>query len=221
MLVQHVVPAHLAARQYVVLAAVDQIQRDTRRLHHRRTRPTQVVWSPGAIPAAGQHRAFFAALALHYSDIRNGHHRPHICLLYNLHQADILYACTVLLVDAMKIRVVKMRSAGVAVERRMLNDRYTVKHHGLLVIMDVTDQGLRRPVKVARLAQPGRPGPYMELFDPHIVWANEGKFTLAGFERTTNAEGQVTEFAQSWLCALDLALAEPAIDAVGGRPARS
>jgi len=48
-----------------------------------------------------------------------------------------------------------MRAAGVAVERHMLNDRYTVKHHGLLVIMDVTDQGLRRPVKVAR----GRPGP--------------------------------------------------------------
>jgi hypothetical protein len=43
----------------------------------------------------------------------------------------------------MKIRVVKMRAAGVAVERRMLNDRYTVKHYGMLVIMDVTDQGLR------------------------------------------------------------------------------
>ena len=84
----------------------------------------------------------------------------------------------------------------------MLNDRYTVKHYGMLVIMDVTDQGLRRPVKVARLTQAGTPGPYMELLDPHIVWASEGKFTLAGFERTTNAEGQVVEFAQSWLCAL-------------------
>lgn len=121
----------------------------------------------------------------------------------------------------MKIRVVKMRAAGVAVERRMLNDRYTVKHHGLLVIMDVTDQGLRRPVKVARLTQPGRPGPYMELLDPHIVWANEGKFTLAGFERTTNAEGKVVEFAQSWLCALDLALPEPEADTRNVRPMRS
>lgn len=112
----------------------------------------------------------------------------------------------------MKIRMVKMRSGGAAVERRMLNDRYTVKHHGLLVIMDVTDQGLRRPVKVARLTQPGRPGPCMELLDPHIVWANEGKFTLTGFERTTNAEGKVVEFAQSWLCALDLNLPEPEAD---------
>ena len=125
------------------------------------------------------------------------------------------------LVGDMKIRVVKMRSGGVAVERRMLNDRYTVKHYGMLVIMDVTDQGLRRPVKVARLTQPGRPGPFMELLDPHIVWANDGKFTLAGFERTTNAEGNVVEFAQSWLCALALALPEAAIDAVSIRPMRS
>lgn len=121
----------------------------------------------------------------------------------------------------MKIRVVKMRSAGVAVERRMLNDRYTVKHYGMLVIMDVTDQGLRRPVKVARLTQPGRPGPYMELLDPHIVWANDGKFTLAGFERTTNAEGHVVEFAQSWLCAVDLAMPEPETDTRNVRPMRS
>ena len=125
------------------------------------------------------------------------------------------------MVGAMNIKVVKMRSAGVAVERRMLNDRYTVKHYGMLVIMDVTDQGLRRPVKVARLSQTGRPGPYLELLDPHIVWANDGKFTLAGFERTTNPEGKVVEFAQSWLCAMDLALPESAIDATSGRPVRS
>ncbi len=32
-----------------------------------------------------------------------------------------------------------MRKAGVAVDRRMLSDRYTVKHSGCLIIMDVTD----------------------------------------------------------------------------------
>ena len=138
-----------------------------------------------------------------------------------MHQFVILYVYTVFVVDTMKIRVVKMRTAGVAVERRMLNDRYTVKHYGMLVIMDVTDQGLRRPVKVARLTQRGRPEPYMELLDPHIVWASEGKFTLAGFERTTNAEGKVVEFAQSWLCALDPALAEPEADTRKVRPMRS
>lgn len=39
----------------------------------------------------------------------------------------------------MKVRVVKMRKAGVAVERRMLYSPYTIKHDGWLVIMDVTD----------------------------------------------------------------------------------
>lgn len=121
----------------------------------------------------------------------------------------------------MKIRVVKMRSAGVAVERRMLSDRYTIKYQGMLVIMDVTDQGLRRPVKVARLMQPSRPGPYMELLDPHIVWANDGKFTLAGFERATNSEGKTVEFAQSWLCALDLDLPAPEVDTRNVRPMQS
>lgn len=40
----------------------------------------------------------------------------------------------------MEVRVVMMRKAGVAVERRMLSDRYTVKYSGCLVMMDVTDQ---------------------------------------------------------------------------------
>ena len=205
----------------MVMATVDQLQRNSLRLHHRRSRAAQVVRRPCAVLAAGQRYGAVAVLELQRLALRNAHHGPYICLLYNSHQFDILYVYTVLLVGAMKIRVVKMRSAGVAVERRMLNDRYTVKHHGLLVIMDVTDQGLRRPVKVARLTQPGRPGPYLELLDPHIVWANDGKFTLAGFERTTNAEGKVVEFAQSWLCALDLSLPEAAIDAVSIRPMRS
>ena len=120
----------------------------------------------------------------------------------------------------MKVRVVLMRKAGVAVERRMLSDRYTVKYSGCLVIMDVTDQGLRRPVKVARLTRPDRPGPGLELLDPHIVWANDGKFTLAGFERVTNGEGQAVEFAQSWLCALDFELPEQEVEARNVRPMR-
>ena len=120
----------------------------------------------------------------------------------------------------MKVRMVKMRKAGVAVERRMLSDRYTVKHDGWLVIMDVTDQGLRRPVKVARLTHPGRPGASMELLDPHIVWASEGKFTLAGFERTKNEAGQTVEFAQSWLCALDFRPPEDLDESRNVRPMR-
>ena len=214
-------PAHLAAGQHMVLAAVDQLQRNTQRLHHRRTSAAQVVRRLRAIFAAGRARA--SSLRWSFNGSRYATPITIRTFVYCTTRLSSIYCMYVqyYLVGAMKIRVVKMRSAGVAVERRMLNDRYTVKHCGMLVIMDVSDQGLRRPVKVARLTQPGRPGPYMELLDPHIVWANDGKFTLAGFERTTNAEGQVIEFAQSWLCALDLALPEPAIDTVGGRSMRS
>ena len=42
-----------------------------------------------------------------------------------------------------------------------------------------------------------------ELTDVHIVWASEGRFTLSGFERHRNPEGQTVDYAQSWLCTLD------------------
>jgi hypothetical protein len=71
----------------------------------------------------------------------------------------------------------------------------------MLVIMDVSDQGLRRPAKVARLLQ-GAAIRY-ELTDVHIVWCNEGRFTLTGFERNGNGDGKPVDFAQSWLCSLD------------------
>jgi hypothetical protein len=101
-----------------------------------------------------------------------------------------------------------MRRAGVEVPRKMLRDRYTVTYPGNLAIMDVTDQGLRRPVKVARLRVETRKD-VMELMDPHIIWANEAKFVLAGFERVTNAAGERVDFAQSWLCELDM---RPSVD---------
>jgi hypothetical protein len=39
----------------------------------------------------------------------------------------------------------------------------------------------------------------MVLFEPHIVWMSESRFTLQGFERDLQ-EGKVVEYAQSWLC---------------------
>lgn len=99
----------------------------------------------------------------------------------------------------MQVKVVKMRKQGVELPRRTARDG--IFHRGHLVILDVTDQGLRRPSKVARLIQSDIVR--YELSDVHIVWANEGRFTLAGFERERNAEGQQVDFAQSWLCTLD------------------
>ena len=106
----------------------------------------------------------------------------------------------------MKIRMVMMRKLGVEIPRRMLSDRFTVVHRGMLTIMNVTDQGLRRPVKVARM-QHGARSDY-ELIDPHILWASEGRFTLSGFERVTNDAGELVDYAQFWLCTLDTEVEE-------------
>jgi len=101
----------------------------------------------------------------------------------------------------MRIKLVKLRHHGIEVDRRII--REATGHRGLLVILDVTDQGLRRPAKVARLMQDD--SIRAELCDVRIVWANEGRMTLTGFERQRNKAGQTVEYAQSWLCMLDLA----------------
>ena len=99
----------------------------------------------------------------------------------------------------MQVRIVKMREKGVEHDRRTLRD--LLGHRGMLIIMDVSDQGLRRPAKVARLMQGS--DVRHELADVHIVWCSEGRFTLAGFERQSNDEGKSVDYAQSWLCSLD------------------
>ncbi len=95
----------------------------------------------------------------------------------------------------MDVHVVKMRKAGVEIDRRVLGQ--AIGQRGVLLIMDVTDQGLRRPCKVARLLQDGLVR--SELSDVHVVWLNERRMTLTGFERGVGEAGQVADYAQSWL----------------------
>ncbi len=95
----------------------------------------------------------------------------------------------------MDVHVVKMRKAGVEIDRRMLGQ--AIGQRGVLLIIDVTDQGLRRPCKVARLLQDGLVR--SELSDVHVVWLNERRMTLTGFERGMGEAGQVADYAQSWL----------------------
>lgn len=115
-------------------------------------------------------------------------------------QSPILYIHTVFVGgEDMQVRVVRMRDKGVEQDRRAVRD--LLGHRGMLVIMFVSDQGLRRPAKVARLLQ-GTEIRY-ELTDVHIVWCNDGRFTLAGFERHANGDGKLVDYAQSWLCSLD------------------
>ena len=99
----------------------------------------------------------------------------------------------------MQVKVVRMRDRGVELDRRVARDG--LAHRGQLVIMDSSDQGLRRHTKVARLMQ-GESVRY-ELIDVHIVWCNEGRMTLSGFERIRNEQGLQVDYAQSWLCATD------------------
>ena len=102
-------------------------------------------------------------------------------------------------VDEMQVKVIRMRDKGVELTSRVA--REWIAHRGLLVIMDTSDQGLRRPAKVARLMQ----GDTIrhELIDVHIVWCNEGRMTLSGFERGRNEQGLRVDYAQSWLCTAD------------------
>lgn len=99
----------------------------------------------------------------------------------------------------MPVRVVKMRNRGVEVDRRAL--REVAGTPGQLAILDITDQGKHRPTKVARLHQ----GEQLraELRDVAVVWLNEGRMTLTGYEQVSNDSGQMVEYRQSWLITLD------------------
>jgi hypothetical protein len=99
----------------------------------------------------------------------------------------------------MYVRVVKTRQQGIEQDRRVLRETYGLR--GTLSILDVTDQGLRRPTKVARLMMDGV---YRyEMSDVGIVWAADGRFTLSGFERVKDEYGNIVEYRQAWLCILD------------------
>lgn len=66
----------------------------------------------------------------------------------------------------MLVKVIKMRENGVALSKQLLRDRYGAKRSGELVILDTTDQGLHRQVKVARLIRHSVGAATMELVDP-------------------------------------------------------
>lgn len=99
----------------------------------------------------------------------------------------------------MRIKLIRMRKSGVEVDRRTLKELYA--NPGTLIVMDVTDQGLRRPVKVARVLDGDVTR--FELNDVHVVWISDGRMTLSGFERQRNDAGELVDYAQSWLCMLD------------------
>jgi hypothetical protein len=80
-----------------------------------------------------------------------------------------------------------------------------------LLVTEVTDQGKRRPTKVARLYAPGSKAIVAELANIKLVWLKGFEFVLQGVDITAEECGPV-HAAQSWMCKLD----EP-LHAVGYR----
>lgn len=80
-----------------------------------------------------------------------------------------------------------------------------------LLVVEVTDQGMRRPTKVARMVRPGERLAVAELIAPRLVWFKKWDFVLSGVERAAGGEG-LTMAGQSWLCKL-----QPATGAIGFR----
>jgi hypothetical protein len=74
---------------------------------------------------------------------------------------------------------------------------------GQLEVLDVRDDGVGRSIKVARhTAGEGALLRQEVLYEPHLVWMNDGRFTIAGFERV-QVDGKTVNYAQSWLCKVE------------------
>ena len=72
-----------------------------------------------------------------------------------------------------------------------------------LLIVEVTDQGRRRPTRVARLVPPGSRVAVAELVSPKLAWFKNDKFVLSGVECLARERSAVNA-SQSWLCQLAL-----------------
>ena len=98
----------------------------------------------------------------------------------------------------MKCRIIRMRLEGMAIPKYAF--RKQVHWTGELVVMDGRDDNVNRTIKTARLTDTSWAEKRIEiLYEPHLVWMNEGRFTLQGFERILK-EGKIVEYAQSWFC---------------------
>jgi hypothetical protein len=70
-----------------------------------------------------------------------------------------------------------------------------------LIVVDVTDQGKRRPSKVARLIPAGERRAIAELMAPKLVWLEGWQLALSGLEEIPDPIGRKI-VAQSWVCKL-------------------
>lgn len=100
----------------------------------------------------------------------------------------------------MKCRIVRMRRDGVVIPKRLLPEQ--PERRGELSVVETREQNLNRLVRLAKClyGTPPREAE-MVLYDPQLLWVNEDRLVITGFERVTK-EGQEVDYAQSWLCKL-------------------
>lgn len=91
----------------------------------------------------------------------------------------------------MKCYKVDMRFHGVKIPKARWFDRYSGVHQGELELRETTDLQLHRLSRIAKFTY----GNIVDrLFDAQILWINEDRMMLTGFD-----EVGTTHYAQSWL----------------------
>lgn len=98
----------------------------------------------------------------------------------------------------MKYQCLPLFINGVEIPRHEWKHQYT--YDGTFRIIDTLENGFNRVLKIAEFTTANMKHTY-QLFDPQIVWWNEDRFTLKGFERQAK-DGATTSYAQSWLITL-------------------
>jgi hypothetical protein len=100
----------------------------------------------------------------------------------------------------MQVTVIKMRRDGVAIRKSSLTDQSEFR--GYLTINETQQNHLHRIAKTARLFKDAKCQQPMEaLIEPSIVWVNEERLMISGFEHIRRGESEI-DYAQSWLCLL-------------------
>lgn len=92
----------------------------------------------------------------------------------------------------MRVKVIPLRRDGIDLKIKELRDE--APHVGMLRVEEARDPRLSRQVVRARLLTPGTDKDVLrELVDARLLWADDGKMRLTGFEQ----EGAVS-YAQTW-----------------------
>lgn len=123
--------------------------------------------------------------------------------------SDMLYVYTVFCRLIMRVCVLRRRYIGAYLPEPVQIGSTSAPFE--LLVVEVTDQGKRRPSRVARLYAPGIKSIVAELASVQLLWLKGFEFVLHGVDVTASESGPV-HAAQSWMCKLD----EP-LHAVGYR----